>query len=240
MNKKYFVSALALFTLISLGVVSASAQQSCPNQEAFGMRQSVAADSSSQSQIEVTYFTTNDPNVFISEKDGLKRSSRFLKLNAAQFVARLGQLQNDGVASIRKSQSATAFFGELAALNLESNSAGAKVVNANHRSNSLDYLRGLDRETEVSVSQNAALDGDYYRVELVSWFVNANAGSKSVDSHASVLLKPGQTAIFKLVSNDELGRSGSARSYMAVTLRSVNKNGLASHGSRSSASLARK
>ena len=45
---------------------------------------------------------------------------------------------------------------------------------------------------------------------------------KIVDYDAIVLLKPGQTAVFKLASNYELKRSGSARSYVAVTMRSVN------------------
>jgi hypothetical protein len=40
-------------------------------------------------------------------------------------------------------------------------------------------------------------------------------------------MKPGQTAVFKLVSNNEVKRSGAARSYMAVTMRSVNNLSLA-------------
>ena len=51
-----------------------------------------------------------------------------------------------------------------------------------------------------------------------------------MDYDSSVLLKPGQTAVFKLTGKDEMGRSGSARSYVAITLRSVNKVGLASLG----------
>ena len=71
MNKKFFVAALSLLTLISIGSLRANAQSSCPNQEAFGVHTSLIADKNIQSQIEVTYFTTNDPNAFISEQAGL-------------------------------------------------------------------------------------------------------------------------------------------------------------------------
>jgi hypothetical protein len=49
-----------------------------------------------------------------------------------------------------------------------------------------------------------------------------------VDYDAIVLLKPGQTAVFKLASNYEVKRNGAARSYVAITMRSVNNVGVAS------------
>jgi hypothetical protein len=55
-----------------------------------------------------------------------------------------------------------------------------------------------------------------------------NSGQKIVDYDAIVLLKPGQTAVFKLSSNYEVKRSGAARSYVAVTMRSVNNVGSSS------------
>ena len=235
MRKKFFATAaLSILALTSLSALSANAQQaqSCPNQETFGERRMLVADNSAQSQIEVTYFTTNDPNAFISEKAGLSRSATYANLSTSQFVARIEKLQSEGLASIKKQESTTSFLGEVAELNLERDlrSGGGRVVNASYNSADPNYVYGLDRETEVSVSKRSALDGDYYRVDLVSWFVNVNAGRKSVDYDSSVLLKPGQTAIFKLAGKDELNRSGSARSYIAVTLRSVNKVSLASTG----------
>jgi hypothetical protein len=53
-------------------------------------------------------------------------------------------------------------------------------------------------------------------------------GQKSVDFDANVLLKPGQTAVFKLRSDAELKRNGAARSYIAITMRSVNSASMAS------------
>ncbi|PYS48904.1 MAG: hypothetical protein DMF68_11735 [Acidobacteria bacterium] len=230
MKKRLFAAAFALLALTVINISSANAQSSCPNQVTFGNHDSLAVDNSLQSQIEVTYFTTNDPNVFLSEKAGLRRSSSYTSLSSNQFLAKIEKLQSEGLASIKKRQSATSFLGELAQMNLEKNPADTRMVNASYSTADPGYIYKLDRETEVSVSRGAAFDGDYYRVSLVSWFVDVKGGRKSVDYDSDVLLKPGQTAVFKLMGNDEVGRSGSARSYIAVTLRSVNKVGLASIG----------
>jgi hypothetical protein len=235
MNKKFFVATLSLATLISLNSLKANAQSSCPNQEAFGVHTSLIADKNIQSQIEVTYFTTNDPNVFISEQAGLHRSGSYVSLDANQFVAKIKKLEGEGLARIRKQQSANTFLGDMAELNLERNAINnsARTVNANWTPSNPSYLSGLDRETEVSVYKDA-MSGDFYHLSLVSWFVNAtaNGGSKTADLDADILLKPGQTAVFKLVSNNEVKRSGSVRSYVAITMRSVNN--------ASSTSLARR
>jgi hypothetical protein len=234
MYKRFFVAALALLALTSINAQRANAQSTCPNSATFGVRQAVAVNKSLQSQIEVTYFTTDDPNVFMSEKAGINRSASYLRLNTNQFVAKIGQLQRDGMASIRKQQSATSFLGEIAELNLERNSADARVINASLGSSNIDYLSRLDRQTEISVSKGSSIDGDYYRVNLLSWFVDVTAkgGQKVVDYDANVLMAPGETAVFKLRSDDELKRNGSARSYIAVSMRSVNSVGLASLGRR--------
>jgi hypothetical protein len=237
MRKKFFATvALSILVLTALSALSAFAQEvrSCPNQETYGERRMLVADNSAQSQIEVTYFTTNDPNAFISEKAGLRRSATYANMSTSQFVAQIEKLQSAGLASIKKQESATSFLGETAELNLERDlrSGDAKMVNASYNTADPNYIYSLDRETEVGVSKRSALDGDYYRVDMVSWFVNVQGGFKRVDYDSSVLLKPGQTAIFKLAGKDELGRSGSARSYIAVTLRSVNKVSLASTGRR--------
>jgi hypothetical protein len=234
MYKRFFVAALALLALTSINAQRANAQSSCPNSATFGARQSVAVNKSLQSQIEVTYFTTDDPNVFISEKAGLKRSASYMRLNTNQFVAKIGQLQRDGLASIKKKQSSTSYLGEMAELNLERNSSDARVINASMGSSSLEYLSGLDRQSEISVSKGSSIDGNYYRVNLLSWFVDVTAkgGQKVVDYDANVLLTPGETAVFKLSSDYEVKRSGAARSYIAITMRSVNSVGLASLGRR--------
>jgi hypothetical protein len=236
MNKKFFAAALSLLSLISISALRANAQ-SCPNQESYGFRPTLAVNKTLQSQIEVTYFTTDDPNVFLSEKAGIKRSASYTSLNADQFVAKLGSLEKAGLASIKKQQSATSYLGEVAELNLERNlvNTNAKMINASFASPNSNDVNGLDRQTEINVYEGLLSERDSYRVSLLSWFVDAkaNGGQRIVDYDAIVLLKPGQTAVFKLSSNYEVKRSGAARSYIAVTMRSVNNVGLASLGRRS-------
>ena len=224
MNKKLFVMALSLVALFSINAAKAHAQ-SCPV-EAYGVRVPVPVDKNLQSQIEVTYFTTDDPNALLSEKAGINRTGSYLNLNTNQFVARIAALENAGLASVKKRESAVSYLGELAELNLERGPASnkARVVNASLSSSSLSYLSGLNRQTEVVVYKGSSSDGEYYRVKLLSWFVDftSKGGQKSVDFDANVLLKPGQTAVFKLRSDAEIKRSGAARSYIAITMRSVN------------------
>ncbi len=224
MKKKLSVVALSLLTIISINVISANAQ-TCPNQVAFGERPSRPIDPTLRSQIEVTYFTTDDPHVFISERDGINRSASYTNLSTNQFVAQIKNLESEGLASVRKRQSATSYLGEMAGLNLEreESDATARVIDTGLVSPKQKHVFGLDRETEISVYKGSPRDGVYYRVSLLSWFVDVTAASarKTVDYDANIHLQPGQTAVFKLMSKDEVRRSGAARSYIAVTLRSV-------------------
>jgi hypothetical protein len=155
MNKKLFVMAFALLALFATNYNKANAQ-SCPV-ESYGMRVAVPVDKNLQSQIEVTYFTTDDPNALLSEKAGINRTGSYLNMNTNQFVARIEALQNAGLASIRKRQSATSYLGELAELNLERSpiNNNARMVNAGLSSNSPSYLSGLNRQTEVVVYKAA-------------------------------------------------------------------------------------
>lgn len=229
MNKKFFAAALALLALTYFNALTAKAQ-SCPDPESYGSRSVVAVNKALQSQIEVIHFSTYDPSAFISEKGGLGRSASYKSMSTDQFVARLESLERGGLASIRKRQSATTFLGEVAEMNLERNPANsdARMVNAGmSRSHAYD-VSGLDRRTEINVYEGP--QSGYYRLSLLSWFVDAaNVGGKRfVDYDAIVLLKPGQTAVFKLASSYEQKRAGAARSYVAVTMRSVGNAGPAS------------
>jgi hypothetical protein len=98
--------------------------------------------------------------------------------------------------------------------------------------NLYNNLYRLDRETTVGVYKASPDGSGYYHVSLLSSFVNLTdkGGQKVLDYDADVLLKPGETALFKLTSDYELKRSGSSRSYMAVTMRPVNNMGVASLG----------
>lgn len=224
MKKTLIVAALALLVLTSINVRKANAQ-SCPNQEAFGVRPSQTVDRTLQSRIQVTYFNTSDPNAFISEAAGMGRSASYTRLSTDQFLAKIGRLVGDGVASVKKQQSANPYLGQTAEMNLErdSVSGNAKMIKTGMSVMDPNYLSGLDRETEITVSKGSSIDGGYYRLSMLSWFVDVTAkgGQKVVDYDASVLLQPGETAVFKLASDDQAKRSGAARSYIAVTMRSV-------------------
>jgi len=224
MKKTFIVAALALLVLTSVNVRKASAQ-SCPNLETFGVRPSGPVDRTLQSRIEVTYFNTSDPNAFVSEAAGFSRSASYTRLSADQFVAKIGTLVGNGMASVRKQQSANPYLGQTAELNLERASANgeAKMIKTGMSVMDPSYLSGLDRETEITISKGSSIDGGYYRLSMLSWFVDVTAkgGHKVVDYDANVLLQPGETAVFKLMSDDEAKRSGAARSYIAVTMRSV-------------------
>lgn len=235
-GKNFFASLVMLAALASAGFAQTPAE-SCPNKVTFGSRAAGPVDQSVQAQVEITYFTTDDPNVFISEKDGLNRSSRFRLLDTSEFVAKLQGLQREGVASMQKRQSVTSYFGELARLDLEHDSVNVDggVVNASLTAAAPGRDYEIERETQVSVSRDPRTDGDAYRVSTLSWFVDATrerGGFKTVDDDSSVLLKPGQTALIKLASDFEVRRSGSVRKYMAVTLRSVTSVGLVSRHAR--------
>jgi hypothetical protein len=241
MNKKFLVAALSLLTLIASNVLRANAQ-SCPNRATYGRHAPLNVDKNLQSQLEITYFTTDDPNAFISEKAGVYRSATSTRMSANQFTAKLEKLATDGVASIRKRQAASVFLGEMAELNLERGAASgaAMITGANLTAPGPTYIFGLDRETDISVYQLSPKDG-YYRLSLLSWFVNVTASGarKTVDYDANILLQPGETVVLKLMSDREVERRGAARSHMAVTMRSVNKQGLASLESQPSATALR-
>jgi hypothetical protein len=229
MNKKYFVTALALIALTTITARISHAQSSCPNTMSFGVHTNQGVDKGLQSQLDVTYFTTDDPNVFLTEKAGISRSASFMHIDTNQFVAKLSQLEKQGVASIRKQQSSTSWLGEIAELNLERKvvDADAKMVNAGYSASGTSEFNAFERKTEISVNKGSSLDGGYYRVGILSWFVDGNSvgGLKVVDYDASVLMKPGDTTIFKLRSDYEIARSGVTRNYVAVTMRGVGSMG---------------
>ena len=105
MSRKFFVVALALFALTSINALKRPAHNHARWAKHSASVRDLAVNKSLQSQIEVTYFTTDDPNAFISEKAGIKRSASYLSMSATQFVAKLETLERNGLASIRKQQS---------------------------------------------------------------------------------------------------------------------------------------
>jgi hypothetical protein len=229
-GKKFFASLVILVALASAGFAQ-SLSQSCPNQVTFGTHPRGPVDQSAEARFEVTYFTTDDPNVFISEHAGISRSASSAVRNTSEFIAKLRSLEGNGLASIQKQQSATSFMGESAELNLERDSINARGRMVNASMAAVSANSALDRETEISITHDMNVDGNYYRLNLLSWFVEATraqGGQKIVDYDTSILMKPGQTLIIKLFSNFEQRRGSAGRKYMAVTLHSVTPVNIAS------------
>ena len=223
-GKRFFASLAILVALTSTGLPQTPAD-SCPNTFTFGAPSHSPADQSI-AQVEITYFSTDDPSVFISERGGRGRSPTYTLLETSGFVARLQRLQREGVASIQKLQGVTSRLGERAEVRLERDSVNVDggMINASLSAARPGREYEVERETQVSVSHNPRTDGDAYRVTTLSWFVDATrerGGFKTVDDDSSLLLKPGQTALIKLMSDFEVGRSGPVRKHLAVTLRSV-------------------
>ena len=223
MNRQMFFASLVMLTAFASAGYAQTGPQTCPNKVSFGSQLSGPVDRSSEVLVDVTYFVTDDPNAFISERDGVRRSPSGTVLKADEFGDKLQGLEKGGVARVQSRQSATSALGGVVAANLARDGArlDGRVVDA-----ALSTLSShlLDRETEVSVTMNPKRDGGYYRVNLLSWFVDATpekGGWKAVDYDASYLLKPGQTMLLKLVSDYEVKRSGQSRRYVAVTLRSA-------------------
>ncbi len=224
MNRKNFFASLVMLVALASAGFAQTLSQSCPNKVSFGVHPGGPVDTTFQAQVDVTYFTTDDPNAFISERAGINRSASNTVQNTEQFLAALGGLERDGLASIQKRQSSVSYLGETAALNLERDAVNVNggMVNASMETAASDYA--LDRETDISVTRNVKRDGDYYRLNFLSWFVDATperGGFKTVDYDASMLLKPGQTLIIKLFSDFETKRGGAGRKHMAITLRSA-------------------
>lgn len=231
MNRKNFFASLVMLVALASAGFAQTLSQSCPNKVSFGVHPSGPVDQSVQAQLDVTYFTTDDPNAFISERAGISRSASNTVQDTERFIAALRGMEQGGLASIQKRQSSVSYMGETASLNLERDAVNVDggMINASMETAASDY--SLDRETNISVTRNAKRDGDYYRVNFLSWFVDATrerGGFKTVDYDASMLLKPGQTLIVKLFSDYETKRGGAGRKYMAITLRSAGPVAVAS------------
>jgi len=230
MNGEKFLASLVILWAFACAGFAQTGPHDCPNQVSFGVHPTGPVDRASDAQVEVTYFATDDPNVFISERAGLQRSPSGTVLKTDDFVAKLRGLEKGGVARVQSRKSSTSSLGEVVAVNLERDPVepGGRMVNAAMNATSQNRAGFPDRETEISVTLNPKRDGGYYRLNLLSWFVDATpdkGGWKRVDHDASYLLKPGQTLLLKLASDFEVGRSGPSRKYVAVTLRSAGPAG---------------
>ena len=223
----------ALFATLALAPLAAaqiSLQQSCPDARDYAMRPPGICEEgeSRRVRVQAVYFRTDDKNAFIPETYGRLSASTKL-ISTAEFGGRLAQLVAQGTAKVNNRRTGTLLLAESAALD-----RGPQALHQNANFDKVNYfdeqnrwlpvkrVRALDRHTTFAVYRRK--DEDFYRVGLVSWFVEIgpNGGGKmTVDLDAGVFLRPGETQIIKFLSDFELERTGDARSYLALTLVSV-------------------
>lgn len=227
------VAAGLLVTLSLAARVTAqvSTQQSCQNVRTFGARPTgIRADGETRRvRVQATYFRTDDKNAFVPETGDRSRSSSLVKVNGEEFRDRLAQLVARGEAEVNGRRAGALYMGDTAALD-----RGPQALNQNASyfdiatpQLSVTRLRSLDRYTTFSVFQKKG--EDFYRVGLLSWFVETGTdggGRMTIDLDAGVFLRPGETQVFKFLSDYEVERTGEARTYLALTLVPLDDDGV--------------
>lgn len=227
----------ALFATLALAPQAAaqiSLQQSCPNARDYAMRPPgiCEVDETRRVRVQAVYFRTDDKNVFIPETADRRWSSSTLKLGSEDFNYKLAGLASRGEAEVNGRRTGTLLLAEAAALDRGPQALNQKANyfdKANHFDVATRWLpvtrvRSLDRHTTFAVFRRK--DEDFYRVGLVSWFVEIvpnGGGRMTVDLDAGVFLRPGETQIIKFLSDYEVGRTGDARTYLALTVIPVDE-----------------
>jgi hypothetical protein len=224
-SKLSLAVAASLLVMLSLAAQAAAqsiAAQSCPNVRTFGARPNgIRADGETR-RVQAVYFRTDDKNAFIPETSDRRWSSSTVKVNSDDFRGRLGQLVAQGAAEVNSRRTGALFMGDTASLD-----RGPQALNQQNASYfdlatpmlTTARVRSLDRYTTFSVFQRR--DEDFYRVGLLSWFVDIRpdgGGRMTVDIDAGMFLRPGETQVIKFLSDYEVGRTGSARTHLALTL----------------------
>jgi hypothetical protein len=235
--RSQFSLAIAAGLLVTLGLAAPAAaqispQQSCPTARDYAMRPPGICEEgeSRRVRVQAVYFRTDDKNAFISEANGVRLAPSTRLFRYEDFSGKLAQLVARGKAEINSRRTGTLLLAESAALD-----RGPQALNRNanyfDKANIFDVqtrwlpvprVRALDRHTTFAVFRRK--DEDFYRVGLVSWFVEIGpngGGRMTVDLDAGVFLRPGETQIFKFLSDFEVERTGEARTHLALTLVTV-------------------
>jgi hypothetical protein len=228
---------LVTLALAAPAAAQISIQQSCPTARGYGMRPPgiCEVDETRRVRVQAVYFRTDDKNAFISEANGVGLAPSTKLLRSEDFSGTLAQLVARGKAEINSRRTSTLLLAEAAALDRGPQSLNQ---NANYfdKVNYFDVatrwlpvarVRKLDRHTTFAVFRRK--DEDFYRVGLVSWFVELRSdggGWMTVDLDAGVFLRPGETQIFKFLSDFERERTGEARTHLALTLVPIEGNNI--------------
>jgi hypothetical protein len=216
---------LAGVMALTFGSVVGVAQQpavECSNTVTFGEHPVLPSnqDASLAVRLAVVYFRSEDPNAFISELNGLNRSSTFRRMPRLEFASLFDSLAQSQTVAVTTAETKLVTMGER--LTFDHTTARRTELT------SLNYAAGWaspsyappERRTELKVVRKDRTERDTYRLLLTSAALEAKASraTGTVDLDVDVFLLPGETAIFKLTGDKQIARSGAARDFIAVTL----------------------
>jgi hypothetical protein len=216
------VTACGLFATLALGAWGAAAQD-CPNVRNFGER---AAEKRREGEtllvrVQGLYFVTEDKNTFLPEVEGRRWNPAFVTLSTEAFSDKLAQLIARGEAAVNERRTGSLLLGDTAALGRGPRplTRDASFLGLAPAAPGATQVEMLDRYTNFSVARGP--DEPFYRLRLLSWFVEARpdgGGRMTVDVDLGTFLRPGETQIVKFLSDFEVKRTGSARAYLALSL----------------------
>jgi hypothetical protein len=137
------------------------------------------------------------------------------------FREKLARLVARGEAAVNGRRSGALSLGDTAALDRgrQPLNQDASFLGLAPAGLSLAQARMLDRYTTFSVVHRP--DELFYRLHLLSWFVGLRpdgSGWMTVDTDLGTFLRPGETQIVKFLSDFEVKRTGSTRTYLALSL----------------------
>jgi len=222
------VGACGLLAALALGARAAA--QDCPNVRNYG---ELAAEEKREGetrlvQVQGVYFVVEDKNAFLPEVEGRRWNPVFATVGTEEFRDRLARLVARGEAAVNGRRGGALPLGDTAALGRGplSLNQDASFFGLAPTALEVTQVRALDRYTSFSVAQRPG--EPFYRLRLLSWFVEVRpdgGGRMTVDVDLGTFLRPGETQLVKFMSDFEVKRTGSARTYLAISLAPLGGEG---------------
>ena len=216
-------AACAAGLLAALALAAQAAAQDCPNLRRFGEQPLEArlAGETRGVRVQTVYFRTEDKNAFLPEVEGRRWNPAFMTASNDAFRDKLTRLVTRGEAAVDSRRTGDLLLGDVAALERGRHSLNENASYLSLAPAVLDarQVLALDRYTTFSVARRPG--EPFYRLHLLSWFVEVRPdgnGWMTVDIDLSTFLRPGETQVIKFMSDFEVKRTGSERTYVALSL----------------------
>lgn len=220
---RHYLAAFAAGLLAALALGAPAAAQDCPNVRKYGEPPLEARLEGVTRSVEVkaVYFRTEDKNAFLPEVEGRRWNPALLTINTDAFRDKLTRLLAQGTAAVDSRRTGAMLLGDTAALERGRHPLNENVSFFDLAPGVLDarQVLALDRYTTFSVTRRPG--EPFYRLSLLSWFIEVRpdgSGWMTVDIDSGLFLRPGETQIIKFLSDFEVKRTGSERTYVALSL----------------------